>query len=180
MKKDFIYITLFLFLPLTLLGQNTAWKINKYKVKFTIKNTGIKVDGSLSGLDMILNFDEQSTSNSFKASVKTNTIKTGIDARDNHLKKESYLNVEKFPLISIESNKITAIGNGKYLANCTIKMKGVSKSISIPFTYNYINNMGVFKSSFVLNRLDFKVGESSFVLADDVLVNIEFEAINTQ
>jgi polyisoprenoid-binding protein YceI len=177
MKKAFLYITLLLLLPMALLGQNTSWKINKYKVKFTIKNTGIKVDGSLTGLDMILNFDEQSSSNSFKASVKTNTIKTGIDARDNHLKKESYFNVEKFPLISIESNKITSLGNGKYLANCTIKIKGVSKSISIPFTYSYVNNMGVFKSSFVLNRLDFNVGESSFVLADDVLVHLDLEAI---
>jgi polyisoprenoid-binding protein YceI len=177
MNKYSIYITLFLLLPFVVLGQNNPWKINKSKVKFTIKNAGIKVDGSFSGLDLILNFEEQSLSNSFKASVKTNTINTGIDARNNHLKKENYFNVDKFPLINIESNKITSVGNGKYLANCTIKIKGVSKSIPIPFTYNYINNTGVFKSSFVLNRLDFKVGESSFVLSDDVLIQLDLEVI---
>lgn len=176
MRKFIIYITCFFIFPLSISAQNTSWKVSKYKVKFTIKNAGIKVDGSFSALDASMIFDENGTNNSFKATVAANSINTGIDARDNHLKKETYFNVEKYPAISIESSKITALGNGKYLANCTVKLKGITKQISIPFTYSFVNNIAFFKGSFVLNRLDFKVGESSFVLADDVLIYLEIEA----
>jgi polyisoprenoid-binding protein YceI len=175
-KKIHLYFTLIFLFPLVLIAQNASWNIAKYKVRFTIKNAGIKVDGSFSGLDAIIIFEEKSTQNSFHASVAANTVNTGIDARNNHLKKASYFNVEKYPIITIESNKITALGNGKYLANCTVKIKGITKLISMPFTYSYVNNMGVFKGSMLLNRLDFNVGESSLVLSDDVIINIEIEA----
>jgi polyisoprenoid-binding protein YceI len=175
-RKFIIYITCFIIFPLTLLGQNSFLKVNKYKVKFAIKNAGIKVDGSFSELDALIIFDEKETNNSFKATVAANTINTGIDARDNHLKKESYFNVEKYPFITIESSKITALGKGKYLANCTVKIKGITKQISLPFTYSFVNNIALIKGNFVLNRLDFKVGESSFLLADDVIIYIEIEA----
>lgn len=176
MKKIVLYFTLFFLFPLVLHGQNTSWNVVKYKVKFTIKNAGIKVDGNFLGLNAKINFEEKSTQNSFHASVASNTVNTGIDARNNHLKKASYFNVEKYPLITIESNIITALGNGKYLANCMVKIKGITKLISMPFTYTYSNNLAVFKGNLVLNRLDFNVGESSFVLADDVIINIEIEA----
>ena len=43
---------------------------------------------------------------SFNVSVDVNTINTGVDSRDSHLKKEEYFNAEKYPTINFASTSI--------------------------------------------------------------------------
>jgi len=86
------------------------------KVSFIIKNFGLKVDGHLKGIKGFISFDPNALNNSaFNVSVNANTINTDNSARDKHLRKEDYFHVEKFPLISLVSTKITKSGlAGKY------------------------------------------------------------------
>src|SRR6476659_8359323 len=68
------------------------------EIKFTIKNFGLNVTGKISGLSGTIQFNPSNLSaSSFNVSVDANTINTGIDMRDNHLKKEEYFNVAKYP-----------------------------------------------------------------------------------
>jgi polyisoprenoid-binding protein YceI len=53
-----------------------------------------------------------------------------------------------------------------------VTIKGKTKMISVPFTFTESNAKGTFKGSFTINRLDFGVGESSFVMGDDVSVKL--------
>ena len=73
-------------------------------VTFTIKNFGINTGGEIKGLKGIIKWDaENPSASSFNVSVDVNTINTGIDMRDNHLRKEEYFNAEKFPTINFSS-----------------------------------------------------------------------------
>jgi len=149
-------------------------------VKFAIKNLGITVNGSFKGIKGEIQFEESQPDNaSFVLSVDANTVNTGINARDNHLKKEDYFNVNKFPLISFLSTKISASGkDGIFIINGAITIKGITKAVSFPFTATAQQNGYLFKGAFKLNRRDFGVGGGSFVLSDNLEVSFSVYAAN--
>jgi polyisoprenoid-binding protein YceI len=153
-------------------AQSTTQVVSS-SVTFAIKNSGITVNGSFSGLVASIHFDPQSLPTaSIKASVKSQTIKTGIDARDRHLKKENYLNSVQFPEITIVSSFFGKTTTG-YKAYCKLTMKGITKDIVIPFNFTETKNGATMEGSFSLNRLDYQVGEQSLILSDDVIVYIK-------
>lgn len=145
------------------------------KVSFIIKNFGLKVDGHLKGIKGSISFDPNALNNSaFNVSVNANTINTDNSARDKHLRKEEYFHVEKFPLISFVSSKITKSGlAGKYSVAGNLTMKGTTKPIEFDFTATPTNNGFIFKGSFTINRRDFNVGGKSLPLSDNLTVNLD-------
>ncbi len=169
MKK---LITIVLLFAATGLYAQTALKIKSASVTFKIKNAGLNVDGSFKGFIGDIKFDE-GKGGSIEASVDVATVKTGIDMRDEHLRKEEYFDAKKFPKIKVKSTKITFVKGTEYVGDFDLTMKGVTKSIKIPFTYEG----GVLKGSFKINRMDYKVGGSSWTLSDDanIIVSITTE-----
>jgi hypothetical protein len=49
-----------------------------------------------------------------------------------------------------------------------MKMHGVNKEMTLPFTFS--NN--VFKSTFSVNRIDFNIGESMKKVSDDIKLEV--------
>lgn len=138
-------------------------------VTFVIKNFGINTKGSFKGLKGSIKWDAANLSNSsFNVSVDANTINTGIDMRDNDLRKENYFNVEKYPTINFVS---TAVSATNVTGNITIK--GITKQINIPYTVKSSGNGYLFEGKFSLNRRDFNVGGSSFTLSNNLEVQLK-------
>ena len=145
----------------------------KSDVKFTIKNFGLNTPGTLNGLKGSINFDPSNpASSSFNVSVDVNTISTGVDERDSHLKKEEFFNAEKYPTISFVSTGITK-GQDGYSVTGKLTIKDVTKIISFPFTVDNQDNGMVFTGNFTINRKDFNVGGSSAVLSNSVNVTLK-------
>lgn len=139
---------------------------NSAAVSFEINNMGVTVDGSLSNPTGTVIFDPSNLAgSSINASVKLSSIDTGIELRDKDLLKEEYFDAEKYPSIRFESNSISKSGNG-YQAKGKLTIKGKTKEINVPFT---VENE-VFKGKFNIDRLDFHVGEDSWILGDEVRV----------
>ncbi len=146
---------------------------DKSEVKFTIKNFGINTPGSLNGLKGTIKFNPSDlVSSSFNVSVDVNTINTGVDARDSHIKKEEYFNADKFPLISFTSGKITKEQDG-YTVTGNLSIKSVTRPVSFPFTVQTQDNGLIFSGSFTIDRKDFGVGGSSAVLGNSVDVSLK-------
>lgn len=148
------------------------------RVHFVIKNFGINTGGSFDGLAGSITFDPANLSAaSFNVTVETKTVDTDIEARDNHLRKAEYFDVEKYPKISFRSTKITATNKEGYLYMFgVITIKNVSKEISFPFTQTSQDGGILFKGDFKLNRKEFGVGGSSFSLSDDVSIELSIFA----
>ncbi|MES2005843.1 MAG: YceI family protein [Bacteroidota bacterium] len=151
---------------------------NGSAINFSIKNFGINTNGSFTGLEGKIRFMESDLNASlFDISVDVNTLTTGIKARDNHLRKEEYFNAEKFPRINFVSKKVLATEkSGEYTITGTITIKGISKEISFPVTVTKQTDGLRFKTGFKLNRRDFKVGGSSIVLSDNLVVSLSLVA----
>lgn len=148
------------------------------KVHFVIKNFGINTRGSFDGLAGSITFDPANLSTaSFNVTVDAKTVDTDIEARDNHLRKAEYFDVEKYPKISFKSTKITATNKDGYLYMFgVITIKNVSKEISFPFSQTSKDGGILFKGDFRLNRKEFGVGGSSFSLSDDVSIELSIFA----
>ncbi|CAN5236906.1 YceI family protein [soil metagenome] len=141
-------------------------------VTFTIKNFGINTKGEIKGLKGGIKWDPaKPASSAFNVTADVNTISTGIDMRDSHLKKEEYFDVAKFPAISFAS---TAVNNGNVTGNLTIK--GITKSINFPFTVTPSGGGYIFEGEFTIDRKEFNVGSGSMSLGNSVTVHLKVQA----
>ena len=167
MKKHLLLFIPFLLLAFTVVDLKPVDADDS--VTFIIKNFGINTKGSFSGLKGAIKWDATNPSNSsFNVSVDANTINTGIDMRDNDLRKERYFNVAKYPTINFVS---TAVNATTVTGNLTIK--GITKQVNIPYTVKPSGNGYLFEGKLPLNRRDFDVGGSSFTLSDDLEVQLK-------
>ena len=144
----------------------------KSEVKFGIKNFGINTGGNFKGLHGTLVFDAANpAAASFDISVDANTVNTDNSSRDNHLRKEEYFNVQRYPHISFKSDKIVS-DKGSLQVYGKLTVKATTKNISFPFKATVKEDGYLFQGTLQINRRDFKVGGSSLVLGDNVNVTL--------
>jgi polyisoprenoid-binding protein YceI len=147
------------------------------KVAFVIKNLGIGVDGSFTGLGGVIKFDPKNLAgSSFDVTVDANTINTANKMRDDHLRKDEYFGVATYKTIRLKSNKITSKGGNNYNFAGVITIKDKSFNISFDFTATPGTTGYLFASSFSINRKKFGVGGNSATLADLVKVNLKIKS----
>lgn len=176
--KKIILAILFITASSEIFAQALAIIESESKVQFVIKNFGLKTEGQLKGLKGAISFDPSALNNSaFNVSVNAATIDTDNKTRDKHLRKADYFDVEQFPTINFTSTKISKTAAGAYTAVGNLTMKGITKTITMPFTATAVGNGYLLKSEFDLNRRDFKVGGSSLALSDNLKVMLEVKVI---
>jgi polyisoprenoid-binding protein YceI len=175
-KKVFTAIALFC--VVTAFGQNYTPTDAGSKVRFVIKNFGINTGGTFEGLAGSVVFNPANLAGaSFNVSVDAKTVDTDMEARDNHLRKEEYFDVEKYPKLSFRSTKITTTNKEGYLFMFgVITIKNISKEISFPFKQTSKDGGILFEGEFKLNRLDFGVGGKSFSMSDELNVELSIFA----
>jgi polyisoprenoid-binding protein YceI len=123
------------------------------------------VRGKFNDFTVVIVYDDADvTRSSVKASVKATSIDTGIERRDAHLRTADFFDVEKYPEITFESQRIEKKGK-QLIAHGTFTMRGVSKQIALPFTIN-----GVSK--------DAKTGKTTLGLTARTTVNRRDYGIN--
>lgn len=146
----------------------------KSSVAFKIKNAGIGVNGTFKTFETSIDFNEAFSGPSYiKATIQVESIDTGIEGRDNHLRKADFFDVAVYPTIKFESTKIRKSSNGSFLADGKLTIKNVTKDVTIPFTYTGTAASGVFEGALELNRLDYGVGGKSATMSDDVAVTLK-------
>ena len=173
MKKIF-FAVLFILPAIYLSAQTYAATDTGSKVKFVIKNFGFNTGGTFEGLSGTILFDPSNLSTAnFDVSVKSKTVDTDIEARDNHLRKPEYFDVENFPKLIFKSTRVAKTNKPEYLymfGNITIK--GVTKEANFPFTYTPKDGGYLFEGEFKINRRDFGVGGKSFSMSDELTVSL--------
>lgn len=141
------------------------------EVRFALSNLGLNtVRGTITGMEGNINFNTNDLSTSdFNVCVKVSTIETGISKRDEHLKEKDFFHESKYPTICFKSDSIKKTPTG-YETTGTLILRGVKKTVTIPF--EYIDK--TFKGTFIIYRLDYKVGEdtSTFTAGNEIEIEI--------
>ncbi len=170
-------LTFFLFLVNYQATAQVLWQVKDARINFKIKNFGSYVNGSLNGLEAKIYFSPENLSQSnIEASVKAETINTGNKTRDKHLRKDDYLDVIKFPLLRMKSTRIIKEDKDLFLGYFELTIRNKTQAVQMPFRFVSNGNEATFSGSFSINRRDFGVGGKSWVLGDEVIVNVEVKA----
>lgn len=186
--KKIILSFVFAFVSIIAFSQST-WNVDPMhsSVNFNIKHMGIsfvqgrfdKFEGNVvtpgAGLD--------NAKMSFLVDV--NSINTGVEMRDTHLKSADFFAGEQFSAIKFQSISLTKGKNNMYTLKGNLTIKDVTKEISVAVTYGGIakNQQGKevmgFQTSFTVNRLDYniKYDPTGAGVAKDVEVNLYFELV---
>jgi polyisoprenoid-binding protein YceI len=131
----------------------TNWVLDSThsEVHFKVKHLMItNVSGSFNVISGTVEADEKFTNAKVSFTADSNSIHTGNEQRDGHLKGADFFEAEKFPHLSFESTNYNAT-EGKINGNLTIK--GVTKPASFEVEFNGTNKdpWGNFKAGFSLN-----------------------------
>ncbi|WP_051203171.1 YceI family protein [Hugenholtzia roseola] len=180
---------IFLFLGIGLLFSFLAQSQNPQKntlmessAQFTIRNAGIKVKGKFeTAQEISITFEAQNLQNSkIYARFLAKSINTDNQTRDKHLRNADYFDVEKYPFLTLESQKIEATQDpNTFWLTAFLTLKNTRKSLKIPLSYQpQKDGSYLLSAEFTLDRLDFGVGESSWILSDKVEVRLSARVRN--
>jgi polyisoprenoid-binding protein YceI len=131
----------FIFVVLVGLVSGFGMGMNEYEVdiahssiSFKISHMVVsKVRGHFNDFSVTIKEDPNDiTKSSVAVVIKTASIDTGNEKRDNHLRSADFFDAEKYPEITFQSKRIEKKGDG-YIAVGTLTMRRVSKQITIHF-----------------------------------------------
>ena len=152
-------------IALMLCNLGTAWAqtidATKSYVAFSISKLDVNtVEGQFTGMTGKVKFNESNPlKSSFDVCVDASTVKTDSEKRDKHLKTEDFFHVTKFPNICFKSKKVVKTDAG-YSVEGSLTMIGVTKNVSIPFSYANKTLTG----NFIVKRGDFNLAPSKGAL----------------
>jgi polyisoprenoid-binding protein YceI len=161
-------------------------------VNFKVRHLMIStVKGSFSSYEATIEGDETNgfADATFHFSADINSISTGAEQRDGHLKSAEFFNAEVYPKLTFASTgfKKTADGTFKLHGNLTIKDKTNPVVLDVVFNGIMVDFYGQTKAGFgitgAINRQEFGLTWSAVteaggvVLADEVKLELDVQMI---
>ncbi len=169
-----IIVSITFFLSLSIISAQEITQ-RSASVDFKIRNMGFNVDGTFNDVVVNANFDSNDLTNSYiKGIIKVNSIDTGNQKRDKHLRTADYFEVETYNTIRLSSTQIVKKSANSYLLTAQLTIKDKTKTINVPIEVTENKTSITLKSSFEIDRLDYGVGESSWVMSDRVKIEVNF------
>lgn len=132
----------------------TNWNVKgDYSVK-VFRNSQVQYPTVFKGLKAEILFDaEKPEKSTILATIDATTVDTGNELMTAHAKEESVLHTEKFPVITLKSSSIKKNPGGGYEITGNLTLKGITKQVKFPFTFE--NN--TFVGEFTIAAKDFHI-----------------------
>jgi len=157
-------------------------------VSFKVRHLVSKTSGQFTDFDgtIVANFKDLDAS-SVIFTVKTASINTKNEDRDNHLRSGDFFDAETYPEITFKSSKITKSGAGTFAVTGTLTMHGVSKIVTLPVTFlgevkgPKGGTVAGFEIETTLDRKDYGIvwnralDAGGMILGDEINISINLE-----
>ena len=170
-----------------------AWKIDSAhsRVAFAVRHMMITyVRGHFKNISGTLEIDpEHPEQASAKVAFDAASIWTGQPERDDHLRSEDFLHVERFPTISFRSTKVEPGARNEYRVTGDLTIRGVTRPVVLDVRYlgkgrsPFDDTRAGFTATTRINRHDFgaswnaEMQDGGVVVGDEVYITIDVEAI---
>ncbi|KAA6439428.1 YceI family protein [Dyadobacter flavalbus] len=167
MKK---LVLVFLFLNCSLfVSAQSVWKSDKAhsQLKFDITHLGVStVSGAFTDFDATITASKPDFSDAiFTLTAKTESINTGVDKRNEHLKSADFFDAAANPEITFKSSTVKSAGKDKFQVTGDLTMHGVTKPVTLELTHrgtvtNPMSKKPVagFRATGTVKRADFGIG----------------------
>ncbi|MBG16547.1 MAG: hypothetical protein CL853_09370 [Crocinitomicaceae bacterium] len=90
--------------------------------------------GRFNNFTIELNANPKSNSLSLNVTIKSSSVFTENETRDEHLLNEDFFNSEKYPFIAFKSKNITPL-DSSFIAKGKLALVGTESKINVPFNY---------------------------------------------
>jgi polyisoprenoid-binding protein YceI len=169
------------------------WQLDPYhtQVEFSAKHLGMMtVRGHFADVSTTGDIDPaKPEASSVQATIRTNSIRTNHEVRDNDLRSANFLDVEQFPVITFASTAVAPAGPDKYDITGDLTIKGITHPVTLHLTrYGEFNDpqmMGhriAYGATTQINRKEFGLNfsmvlDGRFVVSDEIQISIEGELV---
>jgi len=170
-----------------------TWAIDPVhsEVSFTVRHMMVsKVKGRFNTFDATIVTGADPLASSVTATVDLNSIITGQEQRDAHIRSADFFEVEKYPEMTFVSTGVRAAG-ADFLLDGDLTLKGVTKSVTFSLEVNgfgpdaYGGTRAGFSATTEINRIDFGVSfngpvpgvPGGVVVSEKVTISLEIEGV---
>jgi polyisoprenoid-binding protein YceI len=159
-------------------------------IGFSIRHNELAlVSGRFKDFTGTIRYDDKDvTKSSVEFTAKVESIDTGVEARDRHLRNADFFDVAKFPEMTFRSTRVERKGKS-YVLHGDLTLKGVTKPVALPFTLTGAikdgrgnTRIGIAAQT-KIDRRDFAItwGRTlpggGFDVAHDVMIDLQLEAL---
>jgi polyisoprenoid-binding protein YceI len=167
-----------------------TWAIDPVhsSIAFSVRHLLVsKVRGTFTGFSGAVVVGEDGVP-SVTAEIAVDSVSSGNEQRDAHLKSADFFDVEQYPTATFASTGVRESGDN-YVLDGVFTLKGIAKPVSLDFEFNGTNpgmghgEVAGFTASVVLNRRDFGIDidmpleTGGAVVGDKVAITLEIEAL---
>ncbi|MDE2401061.1 MAG: YceI family protein [Burkholderiales bacterium] len=138
------------------------------EITFVAKQLGVPMDGRFKRFAAQTAFDpHQLPTSKIALQIELGSVSLNPEA-DVELVKPDWFNAAQFPKATFQSSAIKALGGGRFEVTGKLAIKGHARDLVVPVQLSQAKGLSTAVGSFVIKRLDFKVGDGEW--ADPSLV----------
>ena len=148
------------------------------EISFVSKQMGVPVEGKFKLWTAQISFDpKKPETGKIGFTIQTGSASFGSAETDAEVPKAPWFNVAKFPQASFQSSSIKALGGSRFEVQGALLIKGATQTVVVPVTVSQAGATSTATGSFVIKRLDFKIGDGEWadtsMVANDVQVKFK-------
>ena len=166
MKRILLLASAMLFSATAVFSQ-TVWKsdLSHSRVDFTVTHLVIsEVTGRFTDFDVTLTQGKEDfTGSTIEATIRSKSINTDNERRDNHLRTDDFLNAGKYPELKFKSTSFEKTGDDTYNITGDLTIRDVTKRVVLETKYKgavktpWGDERVGFVGTTVINRFDYGV-----------------------
>ena len=152
---------------------------------FQVKHFGISfVSGRFTDLSGTIGVDREDLNNSsVEIVIRTASVTTDLEKRDDHLRNEDFLDVKKYPAMSFKSSQVRKINDDSGEITGSFTLHGVSRTITTTVTFlgevdvPWGQHRAGFETSFNIKRSDYGMDKLLGPAGDNTQIILFIEAM---
>jgi polyisoprenoid-binding protein YceI len=168
------------------------WLLDPYhtQVEFSAKHLAMMtVRGHFADVSATGDIDpDHPETSSVHVTIRTASVRTNHEVRDNDIRSDKFLDVERFPLITFTSTSVEPAGPDKFNVHGDLTIRDVTKPVTLELTrYGEFNDPGfghriAYGATTRINRKEFGLSFSAvldgrMIVSDEIQVAIEGELV---
>jgi cytochrome b561/polyisoprenoid-binding protein YceI len=155
-------------------GTVPAWTVQPGgRLGFSVSVNGETVAGRFDRWTSNIRFDpDRLDQSAITATIDLASVSSGDGERDGMLVGSDFFSAAAHPRAAFTATNIRSAGPGRYAANGTLSLKGVSRPVPLSFTLDIKGDSAQASGTAQLDRRQFNVGEGQFSGTDAVGANV--------
>jgi cytochrome b561/polyisoprenoid-binding protein YceI len=161
--------------PDAALKDPVPWIVQKGgSLTFTAGWSGEAIEGQFKSWKADIVFSPEALDRSrVTVAIDMASVGTGDAQRDESLPSGDFFDTAAHPKATFTASKFRKTGEGKYVADGTLDLRGVKKPLSLPFTLKIDGDTATARGVTTLDRTTFGVGQGEWASTDQIAASVK-------